>query len=98
VLDIDHSFLFDDVLLRLVRLVEMYLARAGWAALLVTCGQGARRVNGKIQSQVGAERGGSVSSGLAHGVAAGQAAVVLKSKDAPGLIYGDYLMFFHIHT
>jgi hypothetical protein len=42
-------------------------------------------VNGKIQSQVGAERGGSVSSGLAHGVAAGKAAAVLQSTGAPGM-------------
>jgi hypothetical protein len=41
------------------------------------------------------ERGGSVSSGLAHGVAAGKAAVVLKSTDAPGLLYADYLMYLH---
>jgi hypothetical protein len=41
VLDIDRNFLFDDVLLRLVRLAEMNLVRRGWAALLVTCGKGA---------------------------------------------------------
>jgi hypothetical protein len=57
----------------------------GLGCLIGDMRAGGRRVNGKIQSQVGAERGGSVSSGLAHGVAAGEAAAVLKSTDAPGL-------------
>jgi len=53
--DIDRSFVFDGVLLQLDQSGAILLVRVGWAVLLVTCGQGGRRVNGIIQSQVGVD-------------------------------------------